>query len=196
MGDQNEITTLEGLLERIEKENHGKERVTVRAVIESSGARSFGPLLLVPGLIAFSPLSGIPGVPTLVGTMVFLICGQLLIGRKHFWLPEFILRRSIAQRRFDQTMKMLRKPARVIDRLLKPRLTFLVEGLATYLIAAFSLLMAIGAPFMELLPFAISGVGAVLTFLSFGLLARDGVVVLAALALFAGMVVIAAVVAG
>lgn len=185
MGEQEEIKTLEGLLDRIAQENRGRERVTIESAVKAAGSRSFGPLLLVPGLIAFSPLSGIPGVPTMVGVMVFLISGQLLIGRAAFWFPQFVLRRSVSKRRFKQAMKMLRKVARFMDRLLKPRLCFLVEGVATYFIAAVSLAMALVAPLLELLPFVISGVGAVLTCFGFGLLARDGVLVLVALTLIA-----------
>lgn len=180
MGDEEDITTLEGLLDRIDSENEDCDSITVERVVQAAGQRSFGPMLLVPGLIALSPLSGIPGMPTMVGMMVVLISGQLLIGRSQFWLPQFVLRRSLSRPRFEKAMKALRKVAGFVDRLLKPRLSFLVEGPATYVIAALSLLLAIAAPLLELLPFVITGVGAVLTCFGFGLLARDGALALLA----------------
>jgi hypothetical protein len=53
-------------------------------MLKTVGQRSFGSLLLLPGLMALSPLSGLPGMPTLFGVMVLLITGQLLIGRNEF----------------------------------------------------------------------------------------------------------------
>ncbi|HLS27734.1 MAG TPA: exopolysaccharide biosynthesis protein, partial [Opitutales bacterium] len=151
------------------------------------GDRSFGPLLLLPGLIAFSPLSGIPGIATLFGVMLVLVSAQLLVGRKHFWLPEIVLRRSISRKRFEQVISFFRRVAKVIDRLVAPRLSFFVNGIATWLIACFCLLIGLIAPFMEVLPFVTTGLGLVVTILGFGLLARDGVLILTAILLFSGI---------
>ncbi len=43
------------------------EGIAVEEIFRTVGMRTYGPLLLVPGLIALSPISGIPGVPTLRG---------------------------------------------------------------------------------------------------------------------------------
>ncbi|MFA5580644.1 MAG: exopolysaccharide biosynthesis protein [Paracoccaceae bacterium] len=40
-------------------------QVTVRAVVDEIGDLSFAPALLVPALILISPLSGLPGLPTM-----------------------------------------------------------------------------------------------------------------------------------
>lgn len=175
-----EVVALEELLDRIEAANEGKDRVRFETAFEAVGQRSFGPMLLLPGLIAASPLSGIPGMPTLVGIMVFLIVGQLLIGREQFWLPQFVLRRSISRARFDQAMRMLRKGARIIDRFLKPRLTFMTDGPGAYVIAGFCLVLSLAAPALELLPFVITGVGLAVSAFGLALLAHDGLLALIA----------------
>lgn len=185
-----ETLTLEQLLDQIEEKNREEDRIELRGVIQAVGDRSFGPLLLVPGLIAFSPISGIPGVATLVGVMLFLISVQLLAGKKHFWLPAFVLDRSVSRKRFDQAMRILHWIGRKIDRLLRPRLDFFVNGTARWVIALFCMLIAFGAPFMEVLPFVISSLGAVVSMIGFGLLARDGLLVLLAGILFGGVVAV------
>lgn len=53
------------------------------------GRRSFGPLLLMAGLIILAPVVGdIPGVPSIMGVFIVLVSVQLLIGQEHFWLPK------------------------------------------------------------------------------------------------------------
>lgn len=184
----NEVLTLVQLLERIEEESREGERVDLRGLIEALGDRSFGPMLLLPGLIAFSPLSGIPGIATLFGLMLILVSGQLLVGRKRFWIPEILMRRSISRKRFEKMVPFLRRAAEIIDRLVAPRLLFFVNGIATWLIAWICLLIGLVAPFMEVLPFVTTGLGLVVTFLGFGLLARDGVLIVLAILLFSGIV--------
>lgn len=76
--------------------------------------------MLLAGLITLAPVIGdIPGVPTIVGAVVFLFAGQLLFGRKCFWLPRWLLRRSIARDRLDVALGWLRRPARFCDRFLR-----------------------------------------------------------------------------
>jgi hypothetical protein len=59
-----EQTNLEQLLDQIDRTAENNEHVTQRAVIEALGHRSFGPLLLMAGLVILAPLIGdIPGIP-------------------------------------------------------------------------------------------------------------------------------------
>ena len=83
-----ELTGLEQLLDRIGKTADNRNRIFLSTILETVGSRSFGPLLLMAGVILASPLSGIPGMPTTMGVLVLLIAVQLLFDRKHFWLPR------------------------------------------------------------------------------------------------------------
>lgn len=159
------------------------EPVTIACMLEATGHRSFGALLLVPGLLVFSPLSGIPGLPSFFAVMVGLIALQLLAGRKHFWLPQWLLQRSASRSKYDRALAFLKRPARFVDRLLRHRLTFLTEGLAVRINALLCLLIAATMPPLELIPFGNSTAGAALTFLGLGMMARDGALVIAAIAL-------------
>ncbi len=194
--EHDETVNLEGLLEQLGEAGDGDDdgRVTIEAVHHAVGRRAFGPVLVIPGLMALSPVSGMPGVPTAVGIIVLLICGQLLIGRSTFWLPGFVLRRSVSKQRFEQAMRFIRPVARFVDRLIKPRLRFLAEGAAAYVIAALCLALALISPLLEAVPFAITGVGAALTAFGFALIADDGVLSLlaaASCAVTAGLVIMA-----
>ena len=157
------------------------ERVSVDTMLEAVGRRSFGPRVLLAGLVTLSPVGDIPGVPTMVAVLVLLLTTQLLWGRRSFWLPGWLLRKSIARSKMTKSIGWLERPAAFIDRFLRPRLSMFVEGFAVRLIAAVSLLISLTMPVMEAIPFSASGAGAALTAFGLALIARDGLMALLAL---------------
>ncbi len=172
MADQ--ITNLEQLLDKLGEAADDRDRVALGTMLGAVGTRSFGPLLLFAGVISFSPLSGIPGVPTVMATLVLLIAVQLLLGRDHFWLPDRLLKRSISNDKVAKALKWMRPPARLIDRWIKPRLTFLVKGPSQYVIASLCVVIGLGMPVMELVPFSATAAGAAITAFGLSLIAHDG----------------------
>lgn len=184
--EQGKPRNLEGVLDDVEGAAEDQDRVSIEAMQNVLGKRTFGPMLMIPGLIALSPLSGVPGTPTVVGMMVLLISGQFLLGQSSFWLPQWVLKRSVSRSRFDKAMKFMRPVARFVDHFIKPRLTVLVDGPAGYAIAAVCLLLAITAPMLEVIPFAITGVGAAVTAFGIALISDDGLLAFIALICCAG----------
>jgi len=161
-------------------------RVSVGELLDAAGQRSFGPLLLIPGLLVASPLSGIPGLPTTAAFFVLIIAAQLLMGRKSFWLPGWMLRREISQSRTDRALRFMQRPARLVDKCLRERLVTLTHGPAVYVIGAVSMLLAIAMPPLEIVPFASSVIGIVLASFGLALIARDGLLVAVGLACSVG----------
>jgi hypothetical protein len=155
-------------------------------LMEATGQRSFGPMLFLPGLIALSPLSGIPGLPSTVAVMVALIAGQLLCGRRHIWLPHWLLARSLPRGQFEHALQVLYPMARWVDRMVQPRLTLFTRGPALYANVLLCLLIALSMPPLELIPFANSINGAALAALGLALFAQDGVLALLAFAFSIG----------
>jgi hypothetical protein len=192
MGDDRELNNLEALLDLLGKAGEGKERVTIEIMIEAAGRRSFGPLLLVPGLIALSPLSGIPGMPTTVGIMVLVLAGQLLLGRRHFWLPKWLLKRSVSKAKFERALRFLSPLARSIDRMIRPRLRRLTQDGAIYFISVMAILVALTLPPLEFVPFAATTAGAALTAFGLALIAHDGVLVVIAALFYAASLMLVA----
>lgn len=166
---------IENVVEQVASAGDGGESVSVADLLRAIGDRSFGPLLLVPGLMVVSPLSGIPGLPTTAAIVIALITIQMLIGMDHVWLPRFILNRSISAKRFAQAVGVLKPVARFADRLLGRRLTILTRGPAVYVIAVVCFLIAATMPLLELLPFASSISAGAISLFGLALTARDGV---------------------
>ena len=186
-----EITTLQQLLDRLDEAATG-ERVDVECMMQAVGRSSFGALLLLGGLVTLSPLDIIPGIPTLIALAVVIVCVQLLSGRRHFWLPAWVLRRSIASQRFRRALTWLQKPARFGDRLVRPRLTALTTDAAIKVIAFGCIAVAMAMPVMEVVPFSANLAGIALTAFGLAVIAHDGLLALVAFAATAaGVVVIA-----
>lgn len=173
----------------MERLGDGAARVTVGQVHEAVGERGFGPLLLLPGLGALTPIGLIPGAPTAFAILTLLIAGQLIIGKQRFWIPRWLAERSTSGERLRKAMKVAKRPAGWLDRLLKPRLHALTGAAATRVCAAFCGLIALAVPPLELIPFGVAAPASAITAFGLGLTARDGLMV--ALALLASAVTVA-----
>lgn len=178
-----ELSNLEQLLDQLELVAENQERVSFGNLIQVAGRRSFGTLLLIVGVILASPLSGIPGMATTMAIFVLLIAVQLLVGRRHFWMPRWLLRRSVKRHQLLRALGWLRAPARFIDSFLRPRLTWLVHSTGTYFIALICVLLAMIMPTMELVPFSATAAGFTLALFGLALVAHDGLLVIIAFAI-------------
>jgi hypothetical protein len=191
-----EITTLEALLDRLasvgdegdrdEKPDSAAgvhpaddEPVTLEAMLDAVGRRSFGPLLLMAGLVIVAPIVGdIPTVPTMMAFVIFLVAVQLLARREEFWLPGWLLRRSVKRKRVRKAVEGLRRPTRWVDKLLRRRMTVLTGTTGSMVIAGTCLVLALAIPPMELVPFTATVAGVAVSGFGLALIAEDGLVAL------------------
>jgi hypothetical protein len=79
-----------------------EDEVTIGQILDAFGDRSLAPVLLVPAMLTASPISGIPGVPTVTGIIVALIVVQMLMGRDTLWVPKALARRGVSRRRWTR----------------------------------------------------------------------------------------------
>lgn len=166
------------LLQRIAQVASDRDDVYLATIMEALGTRSFGPVLLLIGVILVSPLSGLPGVPTTMGIGLALISLQLVMGREAFWLPRWLLDRHVSSGRLQSALQWLDRPARFIDWWLRPRLSMLASDHGAVFIAVICLLLALAMPVMELVPFSATAAGLAVVAFGLALVAIDGLFVL------------------
>lgn len=173
---------IEELLDQIESSaDTDHQQVSVEEIIATIGTRAFGPLLLLVGILIASPLSGIPIFPSLIAIIVLLVSLQILIGKTQFWLPAWLLHRTVAREKMVSTVRWLRPPARFIDHLIKPRLLMFAKGpVAKSTTALICLIVALSMPLLEFIPFSSSLAGGVLAAFGLSLVSRDGLLALIA----------------
>ncbi len=160
-----------------------RPRVCIGDVLDDFGERSFGPFILLPPLIEFSPIGGIPGVPTFLALIIAITAAQLVLGKDHVWMPQFIQQRSVSSRRLHKAVTKLRGIAHWLDERSHGRLTSLTEGVWTKVAAVVIILLCCTVPPLEFLPFASSAPMLAIAAFGLALTVRDGVLMLIALVL-------------
>jgi len=164
--------------------NH--DEVRVADVLDDFGARSFGPFIMIPAVLEITPAGGIPGVPTVLALFIALIAVQLLIGRDHVWMPQFVQRRAVGSKKLHKAVGKLKGMANFLDRHSKGRLEGLTKGTAIKLVAAVIIALCCTVPPLEFLPFASTIPMLAIAVLGLALTVRDGALLLGSL-LFAGL---------
>ena len=165
------VACLDGLSDR--------ERVSLRDVVRAFGRASFLPMLIVPALAVVSPLSGIPLLPSLCGMVIALIAGQMAVGRPQLWLPGILMRRTLSGAALHRCAGWLARLADWLDVHARDRLTALVHPPGMIAALALCVLAGLAMPFLEIVPFSSSVLGLGVALIAVGLLAQDGLYVLA-----------------
>lgn len=145
-------------------------------LVNAFGERGFGALMLFLGLIS-AVVGIIPGSTTVIGTPILILAFQLIIRRDQVWLPKWVLNRHIDRADYRSSMTKVLGPLRKVERLSRRRLKILSSdvgemfiGLACFLLAFILILPLWGGNLVPSLIIATFG---------FGLMQRDGYVILA-----------------
>jgi hypothetical protein len=195
--DSDAPETVEEVLDCFEEAAEDSDQVSVEELMDSIGRRSFGPLILMAGIVMSAPgISDIPSVGTITGIFVGLVAGQMVFGRNHFWLPRWLLRRKVSSSKIRKVSesKWVRRPAGWIDRVVTERLEFFAGPKAGRVVATLCLILAVACPMTEFVPLSGVGVGAALMAFGLSLVARDGLMTLIGSAITAATLVIVIVV--
>lgn len=168
---------LSDVLDQLEDVAHD-DSIMVGEVIEHLGRKSFASLMLIFALISTSPASGIPGITASVAFLVFILTVQLIIGRECVWLPGFVSKRRMSTKKLCKGVGWLRKPVRLVERVLRPRFTFLLHRPWILLPLVLILALTLAMPLLEAIPTSGSLASAVIALFAAGLLTRDGALVL------------------
>lgn len=170
------------LSNRLVRAAHDPDRraeMTLAELVASLGERSMGWSLLVFALINLLPLP--MGTDMITAIPVLVVTSQIARGYQELRLPGFIARRRVGRKGFQKLVLRLGPLLRPIERVLKPRLSWLFEPGAERLLGSFLFLVG----FALFLPIPLSGYlpAAALALAGIGLIERDGLVALAGAAL-------------
>ena len=169
------------LLQSIESmaDEAGPEGYTLRQIMDRLDERAFGAALFMLALPCCIPFLYI--VPQIVALPMMALAAQMALGREEPWLPKTLSDRRIDKEGLTNTAKGGRKWFGWVETIAKPRLTFLtgkgIERLIGLILCVFCASILVPLPMTNTIPgFAVAAA-------SFGLIQRDGLLVLAGLIL-------------
>lgn len=166
--------SLHGLFQQLVDQTEG-EKITFGDLLEAVGVQAYGPLLLVPSLLAALPVIGaIPGMSIVTGSLVGIIALQMLIGRRHPWLPKKLTGFSFKREPLVKGVAWAEPKLDKVDRFVKPRLSFLVRGPSRRLVALAAIVNAALFYPAALLPFAVTAPALTVAVLAVGVTTTDG----------------------
>ncbi len=153
---------------------HGQGPLAIGEMVDHFGERAFGALLFAFSVPNLLPLP--PGSSTVLGAPLLLLAPQLMFGVHAPWLPKSLKRRTIDRGAMAKAFSKLIPTLRKIEKVSQPRLDFVFGNLGDRVIGLVCTILAavliLPIPLGNMMPAA--AVGA----LSFGLVQRDGAVVL------------------
>ncbi|MGW9332321.1 exopolysaccharide biosynthesis protein [Bosea sp. NPDC055594] len=149
-------------------------RIAVGDIVAALRDRAYALLIVLLGLPNCLPMP--PPIPLVCGLVLAFIAMQMLMGRTTPWLPQRLLRRSIAQADLARAVSRALPPLIRLERFSKPRMMMLRGPFALALLGVLLLVLALGlvvaAPFIGQIP-----LGLAVCLVGLGLVERDGVLI-------------------
>ncbi len=175
--------------EAIDRSENGK--VSLRVLLKAWGDRSYGPLFILLGFFAGTPLAVIPGAAAIVGVLISVLAVQMLFGMTHPWLPGWALDRSVKQKNLIEARRKVEKPLAILDHLITERWSW-ASGEAMRRVAALvvAVLGFVMVPF-DAVPMAVAIPAWTVVVFGVAITARDGLAMIAAMAFAAGVAALA-----
>lgn len=170
--------TVVTIVDTLDDLTDGQQTVTFGEVVDTIGARGFGPLLLGLAVLLVLPFGMIPGVGGAIGLIMALIGIQIMRGRRGLWLPRAIRQRRFAARHLHRACTFLRPRMEWLRRRVQPRLTFLAQGpVSLRIIATVLILTGLSMTVLGAIPILPPLMGIPVLFFALGLTTRDGAAV-------------------
>lgn len=148
-------------------------QVSIAAILEHFHERGLGVLLFVLALPAGLP---IPVLNSLLAIPLVFLTAQQALGRHTVWMPRKVKQKTFPTDRLQAMMQKFLPIVHWSERLIKPRLGFLTQGIFSQLIGLSGLCMAL----ITLMP--LPGLHTVpcmgIACMAVGVMARDGLAVL------------------
>ena len=158
------------------------ERVTLQDIIDRTEVTGgLAPVLFVLTLPVLLPLP--PGLSMVMALPLLLVAPQMVVGRTDLWLPRKLAGQSVPRDKVQKTFKRVIPWIEKMEKVVRPRLTFLTGRIGASVAGVACTLMAV----VLVLPLPFANVVPALTvcILTLGLTRRDGLTVLAGFALLA-----------
>lgn len=176
---RNDDWIISSLLEDLAALALAHDRLSVADLIETMGARGFGPLVVILSGFLILPLGMVPGMPGVVAVFLILIGGRMMTGETSLWVPARLQRVHFAGHLLAVSVARAQPVALWLRPFVAPRAAVLIDSPVMQRVVAL-IFMVTGAVifvagFIPGLPFVLS---LHVLLLGIALSSRDGLIAL------------------
>lgn len=170
--DQNKIITTQAIEDVVNKTS--SDRILVRDLIDAMDAIGFGLVMMVFAFGIIIPLP--PPFPSIIALPLVIFSAQMMWGYSAPKLPKRFSNLSVSRRVVAMLIQRSAPYIGKVERILRPRLSFMTTHRAERIVGFFTLIFSS----FILLPIPLSNFipGLGILIISFGLLGKDGLVVI------------------
>ena len=163
------------------------DSISLRGLLAAWGDRSYGPLFVILGFIAGTPLAIVPGAAALVAVVIILLALQMVVGFRYPWMPEFLMAKTIAVEKVRHAQQQSLPYMKAIDRFITQRMTWAVNAVMRRIAAFLVLIISILMIPLDAVPFIVAAPAWTVVLFGLALTARDGLLLLVAVAASGGV---------
>ncbi len=115
-------------------------RLDIACLMEITGRRGLGAMLLLPCLMILSPIGLIPGVPAIMALLMMVVALHMAVGARRLWLPPRLARVKFPQDRMTDGLRRIAPHAARVDGWMTVRLAPIADSRIATLLAALAIL--------------------------------------------------------
>lgn len=157
--------------------HHTTDYVTFGELMHTLHERGFGLLMAVFVLPNCVPVPIPPGMSTVFSLPLLFLSIQMVVGLDSPWLPEWLKRKRIKRSTLAKMVEFVAPKLKRLEKVMHPRLSFASSNYGERVIGIFWLIFAISIAVPMIMTNFVPGIGILI--MSMGLLARDGVTIIA-----------------
>lgn len=173
-----DFDSLSGIVSRLHDIAEERDQLHAGDLVEMIGTRTFGPLMVVPALIAILPIVGaIPGMTIVTGLLITLVAFQIVAGRKHAWVPDRVREIPIQRSALKRGADAFAPVAKRVDSFTAHRWKWATHGMGLWLTAMVLVLLGLLMIPTALIPWGVMVPGTAALVLALGITVRDGLIV-------------------
>lgn len=154
--------------------NNTDDNIKINVLLQSVDAGGFALLIFICSIIMVIPTP--PPISTISSIIIIFFAIQMILGFKQVWLPKFITEKSIKRKTLAIIVEKSSMYLYKLERFTRRRITFMNSETAEKIIGLFIFILAL----ISLIPivFANTVPGLALILISFGLLNKDGLLII------------------
>lgn len=179
----NDTKTISKLMDQMISELGDDDKACLGDMFDAFGNRAYGPFLFALAIVTISPISAIPGISIALGFIINLIAGQYFFGENRPWIPQTLEQKSMSAEKANDNLKKVKPYLEKIEAIIKPRLTFFTQPPFDYAVMVVVIVLGLSMFPLAAVPWGVMAPGFALLFLSLGIVAKDGLVVIFGLAI-------------